>query len=52
VVDEAGRQAARAPQPDIARVKARMGEEWEDSPEGYPQTPPYQWWIWHDSTQR
>src|SRR6266536_2995849 len=20
-------------------------EEWEDSPEGYPQTPPYQWWI-------
>jgi predicted dithiol-disulfide oxidoreductase (DUF899 family) len=23
-------------------------EEWEDSPEGYPQTPPYEWWIWHD----
>ena len=23
-------------------------EEWEDSPEGYPQTPPYGWWIWHD----
>jgi len=23
-------------------------EEWEDSPEGYPQTPPYQWWHWHD----
>ena len=23
-------------------------ESWEDSPEGYPQTPPYQWWIWHD----
>ena len=22
-------------------------EEWEDSPEGYPQTPPYEWWIWH-----
>jgi len=103
--------ASRAPQPDIARVKARMGwqmpwytitdefdadfgvdewhgtnafirdgdrvfrtyfinsrgdealgstwsyldmtalgrqEEWEDSPEGYPQTPPYQWWHWHD----
>jgi len=102
---------SRAPQPDIARVKARMGwtmpwytmtdefdadfgvdewhgtnafirdgdsvfrtyfinargdeqmggtwnylditalgrqEEWEDSPEGYPQTPPYQWWHWHD----
>ena len=104
--------ASRAPQPDIARVKARMGwampwytmtdgfdadfgvdewhgtnafirdggqvyrtyfvndrgdevmggtwaylditalgrqEEWEDSPEGYPQSPPYQWWNWHDS---
>ena len=24
-------------------------EEWEDSPEGYPQTPPYGWWKWHDS---
>jgi predicted dithiol-disulfide oxidoreductase (DUF899 family) len=103
--------ASRAPQPDIARLKARMGwempwytitdsfdadfgvdewhghnvfirdgaqvfrtyfiksrgdeamgstwsyldatplgrqEAWEDSPEGYPQTPPYQWWRWHD----
>lgn len=24
-------------------------ELWEDSPEGYPQTPPYKWWNWHDS---
>jgi predicted dithiol-disulfide oxidoreductase (DUF899 family) len=24
-------------------------EEWEDSPEGYPQTRPYKWWNWHDS---
>jgi len=102
--------ASRAPQPDIARVKERMGwsmpwytmtdgfdadfgvdqwhgtnafirdgdqvyrtyfinnrgdeamgstwsylditalgrqEAWEDSPEGYPQTPPYTWWNWH-----
>ena len=23
-------------------------EEWEDSPEGYPQTPPYEWWSRHD----
>jgi predicted dithiol-disulfide oxidoreductase (DUF899 family) len=23
-------------------------ERWEDSPEGYPQTPPYQWWNLHD----
>ena len=107
--------ASRAPQPDIERVKARMGwempwytltdgfdtdfgvdewhgtnafirdgdrvfrtyfinsrgdeamgstwshldmtalgrqEDWEDSPEGYPQTPPYQWWNWHDEYAR
>ena len=24
-------------------------EDWEDSPDGYPQTPPYEWWTWHDS---
>ena len=23
-------------------------EEWEDSPDGYPQSPPYEWWDWHD----
>ena len=23
-------------------------ETWEDSPEGYPQTPPYDWWRRHD----
>ena len=23
-------------------------EQWEDSPEGYPQTPPYRWWRRHD----
>jgi predicted dithiol-disulfide oxidoreductase (DUF899 family) len=23
-------------------------EQWEDSPEGYPQTPPYSWWNLHD----
>ncbi|SMO46123.1 DUF899 domain-containing protein [Fodinibius sediminis] len=23
-------------------------ESWEDSPEGWPQTPPYQWWRMHD----
>lgn len=103
--------ASRAPQPDIARLKARMGwsmpwvtitdsfdadfgvdqwhghnvfirdreqvyrtyfinsrgdeamgsvwqyldatplgrqESWEVSPAGYPQSPPYKWWNWHD----
>jgi predicted dithiol-disulfide oxidoreductase (DUF899 family) len=23
-------------------------ENWEDSPQGYPQTAPYEWWDWHD----
>ena len=27
-------------------------EEWEDSPEGYPQTPPYKWWRRHDEYGR
>ena len=27
-------------------------EEWEDSPEGYPQTPPYEWWNWHDEYEK
>jgi predicted dithiol-disulfide oxidoreductase (DUF899 family) len=27
-------------------------EEWEDSPEGYPQTAPYAWWDWHDEYGR
>jgi predicted dithiol-disulfide oxidoreductase (DUF899 family) len=24
-------------------------EDWEDSPEGYPQNKPYEWWSWHDT---
>ena len=24
-------------------------EAWEDSPKDYPQTPPYQWWNYHDA---
>jgi predicted dithiol-disulfide oxidoreductase (DUF899 family) len=24
-------------------------EDWEDSPEGYPQSAPYEWWDWHDA---
>jgi predicted dithiol-disulfide oxidoreductase (DUF899 family) len=27
-------------------------ETWEDSPEGYPQTPPYQWWRLHDEYEQ
>jgi predicted dithiol-disulfide oxidoreductase (DUF899 family) len=24
-------------------------EQWEDSPDGYPQSPPYEWWNYHDA---
>ena len=24
-------------------------ENWEDSPDGYPQSAPYEWWNWHDT---
>jgi predicted dithiol-disulfide oxidoreductase (DUF899 family) len=27
-------------------------ELWEDSPDGYPQSPPYEWWDWHDGCDR
>jgi predicted dithiol-disulfide oxidoreductase (DUF899 family) len=27
-------------------------ETWEDSPEGYPQTPPYGWWSRHDEYEQ
>jgi predicted dithiol-disulfide oxidoreductase (DUF899 family) len=27
-------------------------EEWEDTPPGRPQTPPYQWWRMHDEYER
>jgi predicted dithiol-disulfide oxidoreductase (DUF899 family) len=27
-------------------------EVWEDSPKGYPQTPPYEWWNWHDEYRK
>lgn len=27
-------------------------EDWEDSPDGYPQSPPYQWWRWNDTYDR
>jgi len=25
-------------------------EAWEDLPEGYPASPPYEWWRWHDAS--
>jgi hypothetical protein len=28
--------------------RRRRQEIWEESPDGYPQTAPYEWWNWHD----
>jgi predicted dithiol-disulfide oxidoreductase (DUF899 family) len=33
----------------LDRTALGRQEKWEDSPEGYPQTPPYEWWQFHDS---
>jgi predicted dithiol-disulfide oxidoreductase (DUF899 family) len=32
----------------LDRMPFGRQEEWEDSPDGYPQEPPYQWWRHHD----
>jgi predicted dithiol-disulfide oxidoreductase (DUF899 family) len=33
----------------LDRTALGRQEEWEDSPEGYPQTAPYGWWNYHDA---
>ncbi|HSI81921.1 MAG TPA: hypothetical protein VK919_14870 [Solirubrobacterales bacterium] len=43
---EAARRKLLTDEKDITALGRQ--EEWEDSPEGYPQTPPYQWWNLHD----
>jgi predicted dithiol-disulfide oxidoreductase (DUF899 family) len=41
----------RGPEPWSYLDMTALGrqEEWEDSPEGYPQTPHYGWWNYHDA---
>jgi predicted dithiol-disulfide oxidoreductase (DUF899 family) len=29
-------------------MRAKPDATWEDSPSGYPQTAPYEWWRRHD----
>jgi predicted dithiol-disulfide oxidoreductase (DUF899 family) len=36
----------------LDRTALGRQEEWEDSPEDYPQTPPYQWWRLHDEYEQ
>ena len=33
----------------LDRTALGRQEQWEDSPEGHPQTPPYGWWNYHDA---
>ncbi len=35
----------------LDRTPLGRQEEWEDSPEGHPQGPPFQWWRKHDEYQ-
>ena len=34
---------------DLDMTALGRQEQWEDSPQGYPQTPPHAWWNWHDT---
>jgi predicted dithiol-disulfide oxidoreductase (DUF899 family) len=47
-VDERGDEAMGSTWSYLDITALGRQEEWEDSPEGYPQTPPYQWWNLHD----
>ena len=47
-VDTRGDEAMGARGDNLEITALGRQEEWEDSPEGYPQTPPYQWWNLHD----
>jgi predicted dithiol-disulfide oxidoreductase (DUF899 family) len=33
----------------LDRTPLGRQEDWEDSPDGIPQTPPYTWWKWNDA---
>jgi predicted dithiol-disulfide oxidoreductase (DUF899 family) len=47
-VDERGDEAMGSTWTYLDITALGRQEEWESSPEGYPQTPPYGWWNWHD----
>ena len=58
---EAARQKLLVKEKEVTRARDALAaqrrrmpalgrqEEWEDSPSGYPQSPPYQWWNYHDA---
>ena len=47
-IDERGDEAMGGTWDYLDITALGRQEEWEDSPEGYPQTPPYEWWKRHD----
>ena len=49
VIDNRGDEAMGSTWSYLDIAPLGRQEVWEDSPEGYPQTPPYKWWNWHDN---
>jgi predicted dithiol-disulfide oxidoreductase (DUF899 family) len=47
-IDERGDEAMGSTWTYLDITALGRQEEWEDSPDGYPQTPPYGWWNRHD----
>jgi predicted dithiol-disulfide oxidoreductase (DUF899 family) len=50
-VNSGGDEAMRSTSSYLDLTALGRQKQWEDSPEGYPQTPPYQWWAWHDEAR-
>ncbi|HVJ95919.1 MAG TPA: DUF899 family protein [Acidimicrobiia bacterium] len=48
VIDNRGDEAMGSTWSYLDITALGRQEEWEDSPEGYPQTKPYEWWGYHD----
>src|SRR6202047_3151724 len=48
-VNHRGDEGRGGPWAYLALTALGRQEEWEDSPDDYPQTPPYSWWRWHDA---
>jgi predicted dithiol-disulfide oxidoreductase (DUF899 family) len=48
-IDSRGDEALGTTWSYLAITALGRQEEWEDSPEGYPQTPPYGWCNYHDA---
>ena len=49
VIDSRGDEAMGSTWSYLDMSALGRQEEWEDSPAGYPQSPPYAWWRWHDT---